>query len=157
MAVCEASMGAMSYTIIRPTYLGNSSFEASFAVKPSDVVIGQGDHLQGSVTRAEVGALAAEVVFLPGANSVVVEVASSQRSIDRQLKRSVAELGDKDAKTWEEMLSWMRTGDGRYISPKQLEKLNLMRDLQAAWLQMALEEDEFSAGVVPTSQSPISE
>ncbi|KAJ1478013.1 hypothetical protein T484DRAFT_2975116 [Baffinella frigidus] len=89
----------MSCTILRPTRMLESSSDGSHRVEPGEVYLAQGDHLRGHVSRAAVGALAAEAIFLDSAHGVVTEVASSSSIPGYKACRRAPKQGEAPAGT----------------------------------------------------------
>jgi hypothetical protein len=99
---CRETRGETTYTIIRATNFGNSTFEGAWRVEPESISTFVGDNVdvsEASTSRAQVAALAAEAIFTKAAiNRVVEVVARSEEDMAklRESKKDKSNTGSSD-------------------------------------------------------------
>jgi hypothetical protein len=100
---CRETRGETTYTIIRATNFGNSTFEGAWRVEPESISTFVGDNVdvsEASTSRAQVAALAVEAIFTEAAiNRVVEVVARSEEDMAmlREAKKDKSNTGSSDS------------------------------------------------------------
>jgi len=147
---CLKSQDSLSYTIIRPTKLGNSSWENSFKVEPSHVKVSQGDHATGMISRATLAAVAVESAFVATLQNAVIEVTGrTEPKVSRRAR------GDGDPSTWEQLFKHVLPGDGKFERLRYYQNRQKFRALQQELVAVTVNssEGEVEEGAVATQSS----
>jgi len=120
---CRETRGETTYTIVRATNLGNSTYEGSWGVAPESIKTLVGDNVDvsaASTTRAQVAALAVEAIFTEAAINRVVEVVA-RGAEDMQEAQEPEKLDSKkqEPKMQEPLKHKSNTGSSSGVANKQ--------------------------------------